>query len=375
MKILHLAYEDPRQPGSGGGSRRTVEINRRLAERHAITAVVAGYPGARPRVEDGVRYRPIGLQTGGMVDRLSYFALLGRELLRRRFDLVVEEFAAPFGPGMAPLYTRRPVVASVQWLFAREMRDKYHLPFDWVERHGAHAYDRFIAVSSWLATELRSRRGQASIEVIPNGVEDAAFAVTPGRRDHLLFLGRLDMHQKGGDLLFDILARIAATLGDGTPPLLIAGDGPDRGAMESCARRAGVADRVRFLGRVDGGERFRLMADAHAVLVPSRYETFGIVAVEAQAAGAPVVTFDVGPLAEVAGGGSAKIVAPFDLDAFARAASACVQQPALAEELGRRGRTWARRYNWDAIALQQEANYERARAEHRPRGRVQGRGA
>lgn len=50
--------------------------------------------------------------------------MLHRELRRRPYDLVVEDFGAPFSVGFAPLTTRRPVIASVQWLFARQMRAK-----------------------------------------------------------------------------------------------------------------------------------------------------------------------------------------------------------------------------------------------------------
>ncbi len=82
MRILHLAYEDPRQPGSGGGAVRTREINRRLAADHTITAVVAAYPGARPRDEDGVHWLPIGLRTGTKLDQLAYFSRL-RAAVRR----------------------------------------------------------------------------------------------------------------------------------------------------------------------------------------------------------------------------------------------------------------------------------------------------
>jgi hypothetical protein len=55
---------------------------------------------------------------------------------------------------------------------------------------------------------------------------------------------------------------------------------------------------------VEGPEKYQLMADAHAVMMPSRHETFGMVAVESLAAGGPPVAFDVGPLREVAGGGA-----------------------------------------------------------------------
>ena len=365
MRILHLAYEDPLQPGSGGGSIRAREVNRRLASRHEITALVTGYPGAKPRLEDGVRWVPIGPHTGTKIDRLAYFALLGSEVARRPHDLVVEEFGAPFSVGLSPLFTQKPVVASVQWLFASQMREKYRLPFDKVEKYGLRFYDRFVAVSDWLAKELRARRPGAVVEAIPNGVEEIAYEAVTTTPKHLLFIGRLDVAHKGGDFLFDILVRVGRMREGRTPPLVIAGDGPDRVMMERLAERSGLSHLVEFRGRVEGPEKYRLMADAHAVLMPSRHETFGMVAVESLAAGGPLVAFDVGPLREVAVGeaGSetgAHLIQPYDLDAFAREVVRLIDDPGLARRLREAGRRWARRYNWDRISAHQEEYYLRA---------------
>lgn len=357
MRILHLAYEDPRQPGSGGGSVRTAEINRRLSSRHQITAIVAGYPGARERVEDGVRWVPVGTRSGGKLDRLGYFPLVLREVLRRPHDLVVEEFAAPLGPGVASLATSKPVIGSVQWLFAEEMRARYHLPFDLVERGGVRLYRNLIAVSGWLAEALRMRLPRASIFTIPNGVAPEAFAVAPAPPRHLVYLGRLDTAQKGCDLLLDIMKGVEARLGRGSPVLHVLGDGPDRGRLVRQADALGLRARVCFHGDVRGAEKYEMIAGAHAVLMPSRFETFGMVAVEAQAAGVPVVAFDVGPLREVAGGGDACLIPSFDARRFADAVVTIVNDPERRAHLGRTGRAWARQYDWDRLAEQQEQCY------------------
>ncbi len=363
MRILHLAYEDPLQPGSGGGSIRAREINRRIAGRHEITALVAGYPGAKPRVEDGIRWVPVGPRTGAKIDRLAYFALLGLEVVRRPHDLVVEEFGAPFSVGLSPLFTKKPVVASVQWLFASQMREKYRLPFDRVEGYGLRFYSDFIAVSDWLARDLRARRPGAHVETIPNGVEEIAYEAEATTPKHLLFVGRLDIAHKGGDFLLEILARVRRLRGGRVPPLVIVGDGPDRGTMERQARQMGLSQSVEFRGRVEGPEKYRLIADAHAVLMPSRHETFGMVAVESLAAGGSLVAFDVGPLREVAGidgTTGARLVPPFDLDAFAREVVGLIDVPRSARRLREAGRRWARRYDWDEIAARQEKHYLRA---------------
>ena len=77
MRILHLGFEDHRRPGSGGGSLRNHEVNRRLASRgHEVEVLTARYTGARPRDEDGVRYRPIGLGFEYFTSLIAYQAVL-----------------------------------------------------------------------------------------------------------------------------------------------------------------------------------------------------------------------------------------------------------------------------------------------------------
>lgn len=360
MRILHLAYEDPRQPGSGGGSVRNREINHRLGRRHTITALVAAYPGAKARVEGNVRWIPIGLRTGTYLDRLSYFLLAGFMARRFEHDLLVEDFGAPFSVAASPIFTDRPVIAHVQWLFAAQMREKYRLPFHLVESRGIRLYHDFIAVSDWLATKLRSHQQAVTIETIPNGVEPAAFTVTMSEPRHLLFVGRLDMAQKGADLLLEGMAQARDLLEGKIPPLLIVGDGPDRSLLEQQVNEMGLAETVQFCGRVQGSRKYDLFAEAYAVLMPSRFETFGMVAAETLAAGLPLITFDVGPLAEVTGNVGTQLVRPFDVEAFADAIVNSIRHPNGRSADSAARRNWARRYNWDAIAKQQEAHYLRA---------------
>lgn len=364
MRILHLAYEDPAKPGSGGGSVCTHEIDRRLSDRHQITAIVAGYPGARERLEDGIHWVPIGLRTGTKIDQLTYFALLTREILRRPHDLVVENSSSPFGIGFAPLITRRPVVSHVLWADTVAMRGKYHLPFDWIDGLGIRSNRDFIVISEWATERIRRVQPHAVVEVIAPGIPDMAFEACPENPLHLLFVGRLDIHNKGCDLLLESYARIRAILGNYTPPLVVAGDGSDRATVERYAARLGLSHLVEFRGRVSEAEKYQLMANAYALLMPSRYETFGMVAVEGQAVGVPVVAFSVGALPEAVGNDGAILIRPFDTDAFANAAVQLINNRAHGDNLCHKSRLWARRYNWDNIAMLHEEHYFRCVAHH-----------
>lgn len=370
MRILHLAYEDPSQPGSGGGAVRTLEINKRLAERHEITALVAGYPGATRRIESGVEWVPLGTRSGTKLDRLSYFSLLGPAIRRHPHDIVVEDFSAPFSTGAAPIFTSKPVVASVQWLFADKMREKYHLPFDLVERHGLKLYSDFITVSEWLGQKVREQRPQANVETIYNGIEPLAFTVEKQPPEHFLFVGRLDIEQKGVDLLLESYAIARSESAGPFPPLLIVGDGPDRSLLEKQAQALSLTGSVFFQGRLNGLEKYKLMAKAFAVLMPSRHETFGLVAAESLAVGVPLVTYKVGPLAEVVGDTESYLINPFDVKGFAQAIEKTINPETRSDFFYKKRREHASRYNWDTIAAQQEVHYLKAFRETEPKLRM-----
>ena len=362
LRILHLAFEDWRKPGSGGGAVRTREVNERLARHHDVTVLVTSYRGARERVEQGVRYVPVGLPLGYWGGILSYFAILPFAVRKRRADVLVEDFAAPIGSVLPRLWSRgRPLVAVVQWLDAEGKSQQYHLPFHRIQRAGVLRHDRFVAMSDDLAARLRQGNPAAEVTVIPNGVPTDAFTMTAARGTDIVFLGRLEIAQKGLDLLLPALGAVRDRL---PGRIVLAGDGPDRRAVEKLVERAGLTDRVVFAGRVDGEEKLRLLAGARLVVMPSRYETFGMVAAEALACGTPVVAFEIPSLREVVAQGTGVLVPAFDVPALGQAVADLAADPARIEQFGARGRDHARQYDWDDVAQRQEAVYRQAVTEH-----------
>jgi glycogen(starch) synthase len=121
----------------------------------------------------------------------------------------------------------------------------------------------------------------------------------PARPYDLAFLGRL-VPDKGADLLFDALARLA---GDGlTPRLLVIGDGPEAPALRRQAVALGLGSHVEFAGPLAGGALVHRLNEARILVVPSRWaEPFGIVALEAIACGLAVIGSAGGGLPEAIG--------------------------------------------------------------------------
>ena len=174
--------------------------------------------------------------------------------------------------------------------------------------------DAVTACSRWLLGKAEgwepAVRGKGV--VIPNGINPERFEdKTPYRhsRPYLLAFGRLS-HQKGFDLLLKAFARVAPE----KPglDLILAGDGEERERLTALADGLGIKGRIVFFGRAAPEEVVRLLNGCEFVIIPSRWEPFGIVALEALAAGKPVLATRVGGLAELAAesGGTMRLVAP-----------------------------------------------------------------
>ena len=172
--------------------------------------------------------------------------------------------------------------------------------------------------------------------------------------------GRLEV-QKGFDLAIGALARLRET----RPGLrlVIAGDGPARGALEAQASVRGVADAVEFRGWVPPREVPQLLRSASVVVMPSRdHELFGLVALQAAQMARPIVASSLGGLREVVVDGvTGSLVPPDDEGALACAVAAVLDEPSRAAAMG----TAARRrvveqFGWERFVDAHEAVYARA---------------
>lgn len=169
--------------------------------------------------------------------------------------------------------------------------------------------DAVVVPTPAMAQRLRELGVTVRIEIVPSGIDVARFGA--GRRDEalraragagpadrlLLYVGRL-AKEKNIDLLF----RALASAEDPSLKLVIAGEGPLRGELESCARALGVARQTTFLGVVPREELPALYASADAFVMPSTTETQGLVLAEALAAGACVIAADTPQNRDVLGG-------------------------------------------------------------------------
>jgi glycogen synthase len=223
-----------------------------------------------------------------------------------------------------------------------------------VARGSLRGADRIVALTGreadWLAT---LGVPQEAIRIIPNGIDLEEFANLPPRPSEprppvVLFVGRLDRRQKGLDTLIEAFGRVPPRLNaslrlvgedwGGLPPLLLR------------AKRLGLEDRVKATGPLPRGEVLGELASADVLVVPSRFEPFGIVLLEAMAARLPIVATRVGGIPEVVTDReSALLVAANDPAELASALEAVLTDPPLAARLAAEGRRRVERFSWPRL--------------------------
>jgi glycogen(starch) synthase len=245
-----------------------------------------------------------------------------------------------------------------------------------VEAWLARESDSLITCSASMGEEITELFGPGLAEsrVIRNGIDAGLwpYARRKTRRGpaRLLYLGRLE-YEKGVHDAIAALPRIRRTHPGTT--LTIAGDGTQQDWLLETARKHKVLKAIDFVGRVDHQQLVALLHDCDAAVLPSHYEPFGIVALEAAATGAPLVTSNVGGLGEaVLDGETGMSFPPRDVAALAGAVRAVLDDPAAAQ---RRAVAARKRldsaFDWHTVAAETAQVYlaakRREREPHRRR--------
>ena len=332
-------------------------------------------PLEEPVDVDGVEVRYFPVRSPR---RLYRSPALGRALAARvrEFDLVHLHSVFLWPPYAAAraaeragaLYLLAPRGMLVPELVRRRGRARKLLWLRLIERHtlaraaGLHATSDLEAAD---ARRLGSSLGLAlpPVFVVPNGIDPEPF-VTGGDLapriaallagpPFLLFLGRVSW-KKGLDRAIAALAHAPGAR------LAVAGNDEEgyRPKLAALATAAGVADRVEFLGPVDGQDKAALLHRAAALVLPSYSENFGNVVVEAMAAGCPVVvTPEVGLAALVRETGAGLVVAG-EPPLLGAALRDLLADPERRREMGRLGAAVAtERFGWATVARQMEGVY------------------
>ncbi len=308
LRVLHVICDL-----AGGGAERLVLDLCRLHGPEVAPEVMTVHDGGALEADfraAGVRVRSAGRRRGGP----GALALARVAAAAREVDLVhTHLWAGDLWGRLGGMLAGRPLVRS-EHNTSPDSRLR-----GWVTRALDPRTGAVVAVS---AAAARSLAGSREVLVIPNGVDTRRFGRAPwrpGPAGRVLGLGRL-VRQKGFDVLVEAAARVPGLAVD------LVGEGEERPRL--------AAPHVHLHGWVPDVAPW--LARAEMIAIPSRWEGFGLVAVEAMASGVPVVASRVDGLEEVVGS-AGLLVPPEDPASLARALGLLAADADLRAELARRG--------------------------------------
>ncbi len=390
MKVAQVSTRYP--PGPGGVERHVAAIATRLGERgHRVDVFTSDlyreFPWERlspsvPREERAPFGEVHRLPAFSLPGALHYpfFRGLGSSLAQATPDLVHVHTYGTHQVAVARRFGRR---SGTPFVLTAHFHPIWSIEGGWLRHRIRGFYDRSLAapiVHSAARVIVQTREEERllrapgfplpPVSIIPPGYSPLPPPPAPGAfrtrygidGPFVLFVGRLASN-KG--LL--PLVEAVATLAPQFPELslvLVGADGGMRPAVEGRARQRGLERRVRVLGHVDDEG---LLADAYQqarlVALPSEYEAFGLVLLEALAQGTPVVASRVGGIPEfVEDGKAGLLVPPGDVPALANAMARLWSDPSLAQQLGAYGRDQVvPRYTWDRLVDGLERVYREVR--------------
>jgi len=324
-------------PTYGGSGAVATELGISLASRgHEVHFITYEHPFRLPHFLPGVTFHEVNIGNYPLFEYPPYDLALAVRMhdvvLSQGLDLLHVHYAIPHATSawiakemLATQGRKLPVVTTLHGtdITIVGQDHSYHA----ITRFSIERSDRITSVSQWLKDETIKAFGceNCRVEVVPNFVDphefdrarhgDALRRELGGGRPVLMHISNFRPVKR----VRDVVRIFAAVRAQRPATLVMVGDGPDRGAAEDEARTLGVADDVRFLGRIDAVAP--LLAAADIYLFPSETESFGLSALEALASGVPVVASRVGGVSEVVRDGVTGVLCPLgDVAGMAAAA-------------------------------------------------------
>lgn len=357
MKILQLIYESQGSPfGFGGAGVRAYEIYSRLAHRHEITLVCMKYPGARDNEIMGLKHVFVGTESDDLARSVFSYTFKAAEYVKKfgnDYDIIVENFL-PATPFFSKYLTGTSVVLQIQGLWGRNHLRKFNtlfgIPLCVIEKFYPLLYDQFVFVTDVNMNSYIQR--SCKYCVIPNGIDQELLDSQNEEDNYILFLSRIDIHQKGLDILIESFKEVSKKH---DCQLVFAGH--ETNSMSILLKRlpAHLRNRVRFAGFVSGQEKVRLLSRAKVFVLPSRYEAHPISVMEALACGKPVLVSDIPEFQYIANHGMGLTFCNGSAQDLARKLSLLLENEELRKTLGPRGRSYVSGFLWEEIAARFEA--------------------
>ncbi len=365
-RLSYYSYDSPGNPWlSGGGALRDFEILKRQRGSWAsINLFVGGYPGFVPGEREGIRYRALGSGKSYLLSRLAFTLFANLRVLFDTADAIGNSISA-YAPLLAGLLRPGRFYLVAHHYVGGRSKEKYSLlgRFAWAGEWLLFRFCRRLIVSNGeVAARARAMNPGIHLLQTQNGFDPALLAPEPEEAvpPFLLFVGRFDIYMKGLDRL--VAAFAALHPGErGSLRLIFAGAASPQAlaAVQELAAGAIAADanaglRIELEPNVAEARKRELLRTCLFFVSPSRFEGWGIAALEANAAGKAVLaTRADGFLDSLKDGYAALLVPVDDADALLKGMRDLIADATLRRKLAGNGRDWAARFTWEGIAARE----------------------
>jgi glycosyltransferase involved in cell wall biosynthesis len=363
LRVLFFATRDWYHPATTGGDITMWENARYLASKgHDVTFVAANFPGAaRRETLEGIKVVRLGGIHSLWLRTFLYYMSRGRG----RCDVVVTEgFGGSRIPRLAPLYVREPVIT--EWhqihrdLFAAQYPKLLNAPLNLLERLTAWVHRNTLVragTEEWQRAFPKLGFKPENVFLVPVSIRDDWLGLTNGARASdptILWLGKLRRY-KCPDHAVKAMALVVRQVK--AARLVIAGRRDDLGyekELRNLVRRLGLEASVDFRFDLSEEAKRSLIGESRIVVLPSAVEGFGIVVLEANALGVPVVASTGVPEGAVRDGVNG-LRYPFgDIPALADRIVQLLQDEALYSRLSLNASEQAERFSWSRVGPQFE---------------------
>ncbi len=352
MRLLILNWRDPSHPRAGGAETFTFEVARRLvAQGDSVDWFSAAFPGAPAEEDlDGIRILRKGSQR--TVHWHAFHRYRGR--LLGRFDAVIDEvntipFFTPLWAGIPTFMLIFQLAREVWWY---ESRFPVSALGFLAEPLYLRCYRRTPAFTISQSTELdlRSLGFRGPITIVPIGTDPVDDRLPPkAAMPTFLYVGRLSPSKRVSDIVqaFGCFRETA-----GPAQLWLLGDGPTAYVrdLRCLVNELGLANDVRFCGRVSQQDKLRRMAEAHVLLMASAREGWGLVVAEANACATPAVVYDVPGLRDAVRHDKTGLVVAASPERLAQGMLQLWKNPLLYKKLANQAVEWSRTFTFDKSA-------------------------
>lgn len=354
--LAYYSYDSLKNPWlSGGGALRDFEVLKRQTEAWKEIVIWTGaYPGFVAAKREGIQIRPLGFGNSYLVSRLSFTLLANFRLLFESADVIGNSISA-YAPLLAGLFRRRRFFLVAHHYVGQHSKQKYSLAGSvaWFCEWLLFRFSRHLIVSNGkVAERVRSMNPHLRILQSQNGFDSRLLEEKPLVTDppFILFLGRFDIYMKGLDLLIPAFLKLRKELSKPLK-LVIAGAASGKTLTAVQGLIPEHENAIELIPNVSEEKKRELLRSCLFFCSPSRFEGWGIAALEANASGKPVLVSRAdGFLDSIKEGFSGMMVPVEDGAALVEAMRKLCEDVALREELGSHAREWASQFTWNEIA-------------------------